>query len=62
MRIFHAEAGEQHFRITIRHVVTIAIGIEEQVGNLQDVNATMAEGKAAGQIEATDEIASARLL
>ena len=34
MRILHPESGQQNFRITIRNVVSIKIGIEQQVGDI----------------------------
>ena len=43
VRVFHAEACEQHFRIAIRPVVPITVRVKQQVGRLQHEHAAMAE-------------------
>ena len=54
--VFHAEARQQHFGISVGHVVAIAVGVEEQVGCIENEDAAVAEGQAAGEIQAGDEI------
>ena len=56
MRVLHAEAGEQHFRIAIGKVVAIFIGVEKQVGRLRDEDAAVAERHPGGEIQSRDEI------
>ena len=52
MGVLHAEAGQQHFGIAVRHVVAISIGIEQQIRHLQHVHAAVAEGQSRGQVQA----------
>ena len=52
VRVFHAEAGEQHLGIAVGHVVAVAVGIEQQVRRLADVDAAVADGQGRGQIQA----------
>ena len=52
VRVFHAEAGEQHLGIAVGHVVAIAIGIEQQVRRLADIDAAVADRQGRGQVQA----------
>ena len=54
--VLHAEAGEQHFRVAVGHVVAVAVGVEEQVGRLQDEDAAVAEREAGGEVQPGDEV------
>ena len=56
MGVFHAEAREQNLRIAIRNVVTIAIGIEEEVGRLHDKDAAMTNGHAGREVQPRNEV------
>ena len=49
--VLHAEAGEQHLGVAVGHVVAVAVGVEEQVRRLQDEDAAVAEGQAAGEVQ-----------
>ena len=57
--VFHAEAGEQHFRIGVGHVVAVRVGIEQQVRHVEHEHAAVAELDAGGQVQAVDEILGA---
>src|SRR5262245_30117878 len=56
VRVFHTEAGEQDFGVTVRNIVVIAVGIEKQVRRLEHEHAAMAERESAGEIQASDEV------
>ena len=56
VRIFHSKTRQQHFRVRVGPVVLVTVGIEEQVGSLQDKNSTMADSETCGQIEALAKI------
>ena len=56
MSVFKAKATEQHFRIAVRHIIPIAIGIEEQIRRLQDVSAAIPQSKPTGQVQTCHEI------
>ena len=56
LRIFHAETGEQHFGVAIRNIVAIAIGVEEQVGDLQYIHAAITKFDSSGQVEPIDKV------
>src|SRR6185503_19065456 len=47
---FHGEPREQYFRIGIRHVVAVAVGIKQEVRDLQNENTSMTEGETASQV------------
>ena len=57
--VFHAEARQEHLGIAVGPIVAVAVGIEEQVGDLDDEHAAIAECQAAGQIEPGHEIVGA---
>ena len=44
--VLHAEAGEQDLGVAVGHVVAVAVGVEQQVGRLEDVDAAVAERQA----------------
>ena len=54
--ILHAEPLEQHAGWTVGDIVPIAIGVEEQVRNLQDVNTSVPEGESRGEIQPIDKV------
>ncbi len=54
--IVHAEAREEDFGITVGDVVVIAIGIEEQVGDLNHVDAVVADLDAGTEIQVAQEV------
>ena len=56
MGVFHAEAREQNFRIAIRNVIAIAIGVEEEIGRLYDEDAAMTDGHAGGEVQSRNEV------
>ena len=45
VRVFHAKASEQDFRVTIRYVISILVGVKQQIGDIQHEHATMSEGQ-----------------
>ena len=54
--VFHAESGEQDLRLTVGHVVAVAVGIKEQVGDLEDVDAPVTERQAGAEIQPGHEV------
>src|SRR6266850_8221552 len=58
MRVLHPKASEANDRITVGNVVLIAVGIEQQVRNVQHKYAAVSEREASGQVEAIEEIMS----
>ena len=56
--VFHARSRKQHFWIAIWFVVAVGIGIEEQVGRIEDVHAAVAELDAGDDVQSVDEILS----
>src|SRR5262249_53533767 len=54
--IVHAQAGRLHFRMPIRNVVAVAVGVEQKVGRLGDKNAAVAKGHAGRQVQSGDEV------
>ena len=54
--VFHAEARQEHLGIAVGPIVAVAVRIEEQVGDLDDEHAAIAECQAAGQVEPGDKI------
>ena len=56
LRVFHAESGEQDLRLTVGHVVAVAVGIKEQVGDLEDVDAPVTERQTGAEIQPGHEV------
>ena len=54
--ILHAKPLEQHSGWTVGNIVPVAVGIEEQIGNLQDKNTAISEGQPGGQVQPVNEI------
>jgi hypothetical protein len=48
--VFHAESGEQYFGVGIGHVVAVAVGIKQEVGDLQNENATVTKSETTGEV------------
>ena len=59
MGVLHAEAREQHLRVAVGHVVAVAVGIEEKVGNLQHIKSPRYSGAQGTDTVAEDKIAAA---
>ena len=57
--VFHAEAGEQDLGVAVGHVIAVAVGIEEQVGDLEDVDAAVAERQPGAQVQPGHEVLEA---
>ena len=57
--VLHAEAGQQHLGIAVGHVVAVLVGVEEQVGDLEDVDAAVAEGQPGAKVQAGDKVLEA---
>src|SRR5688500_4709970 len=54
--VFHAEAGEQHFGVAVRHIVAVGVGIEEQVRDVEDKDAPVSEFHSGNQVQPVQEI------
>jgi hypothetical protein len=54
--VFHPEAFEEDFGVVIRDVVAVAIGIEEEIGDLQDEQAAVAEFEASAEIQTGNDV------
>ena len=54
--VLHAEAGQEHLGIAVGPIVAVAVGVEQQVGRLEDEDAAVAEGQAAGQVQPGHEV------
>ena len=57
--VLHAEAGEQNLGLAVGHVVAVAVGVEEQVGDLEDVDAAVAERQTGAQVQPGHEVLEA---
>ena len=57
--VFHAEAGQEHLGIAVGPVVAVAVGVEQQVRNLENEDAAVAEGQAARQVQPGHEVVGA---
>jgi hypothetical protein len=55
-RVLHAEAGEQHFGIAVGHVVVVAVGIEQEIRDVEHEDAAVAERDARRQVQSADEV------
>ena len=56
VRVVHPEAGEQHFRVAVGHVVLVLVRVEEQVRRLDDVHPAVAEAEPARDVQSRDEV------
>ncbi len=54
--VFHSETREEHFGIAIGNVVVIAVGIEEEIRNIEDEDAAVTKGDARRQVQSRYEI------
>ena len=57
--VFHAEAGQEHLGIAVGPVVAVAVRIKEQVRDLDDEHAAVAERQAARQVQPGHKIMGA---
>ena len=56
MSIFEAEAGKADFRVAVRHIILIAVRIEQQVRWIQNENPTATHRNAGGNVQTSDKI------
>src|SRR5437870_2535245 len=56
MCVFHAKTAKKHLGIAVGDIVAVAIRVEEQIRRLQDEDAAVPKGNAAGEIETAQEI------
>ena len=56
MSVFDAKAGKMNLGITIRHIISIAVGIKQQVGWVQHPNPVTTHRDAGGNIQASQKI------
>ncbi len=57
--VLHAEAGEQDLGLAVGHVVAVAVGVEQEVGHLEDVDAAVAERQPRAEVQTGDEVREA---
>ena len=55
MRIFNPESFQQHFRITVRNVVAILVGIKQQVRRIRHIHAAPSDRARCRDVEFIDE-------
>jgi hypothetical protein len=55
MSILQTEPAEMNFGITVRHIVAVAVGIEEQVGRIEHPDATPPSRHRGRDVQTVDE-------
>src|SRR5438270_12194541 len=55
MRVFEAESGKEDLGITVRNIVVVAIGIEEQVGRVENKHAAATAHRGGDDVQAFNE-------
>ena len=53
MGVFHAETGQEDFRVAIRDVVMVAVGIKEQIRRLRYEHAPLPNGKSVARFKSS---------
>src|SRR5262249_35987950 len=48
--VLHAEAAQEDVRIIVGDIVAVTVGVEEEVGRLEDEDAAVAEGEAGSEV------------
>ena len=56
MGVFHPEAAETDDGITVRNVILVAVGVEQQVRNVEHEHTPVTKGQTSRQIQAADKI------
>ena len=55
MRVLEPEAREAHLGRSVRHVVAVAVGVEEQIGRVHHPHAAAADDHGVGHVEPVEE-------
>jgi hypothetical protein len=54
--VVHSEPAQQHFGIAIGYVVSIQVGVEQQIGRLGNKHAAVSDGHSGGEIQVGEKV------